>query len=260
MIFIQNEKQLRSLLPNIQMTVVGETSVFVKMLPFLEAAERALLIETNPLDGVPDDAVKDIEKICSAVVAFHAMASAARSLDCLLTPNGFAVVFNQNLLPSAKIGRHNPVGKLIEAMKYECVRGKAMLVHGLLNFETWRHTPAGLYFSAIPFSPLDAPEGIAYNEWYSRMIAATAVLFNNYLDASTRRPLIEAAFGAGSEELRRASVVIKNAILQIDRGAPFNVIAALLYSVEQVIAEEIGVAKHDHKPFENKKNSHGYFF
>ena len=103
---ITSSEQLDALLPNIQVTVTGETPIFDKLSPFLEATEK-WLIETFTSDrtfsticGYAED--NPTKVLARQIVCYEAFRRALPHLDVILTPNGFGIVNNQNIVPASK--------------------------------------------------------------------------------------------------------------------------------------------------------------
>ena len=103
---ITSNEQLDALLPNIQVTVTGETPIFDKLSPFLDATEK-WLIETFTSDrtfsticGYAED--NPTKVLARQIVCYEAFRRALPHLDVILTPNGFGIVNNQNIVPASK--------------------------------------------------------------------------------------------------------------------------------------------------------------
>ena len=103
---ITSSEQLDALLPNIQVTVTGETPILDKLSPFLDATEK-WLIETFTSDrtfsticGYAED--NPTKVLARQIVCYEAFRRALPHLDVILTPNGFGIVNNQNIVPASK--------------------------------------------------------------------------------------------------------------------------------------------------------------
>lgn len=142
------EETLRELLPNIQMTVEGEVSIFDKMQPFLSQALNFLEgnFEISACAILPADKVRD-------VLVVRAFREAAPSLDCVLTPNGFAVVFNEHMMPSAKIQGKKPLDRMLESLAEREFNLSVELVSALLLDEGWAKTSTAAVFGGTLFTP-----------------------------------------------------------------------------------------------------------
>ncbi|MCM1142975.1 MAG: hypothetical protein NC453_30795, partial [Muribaculum sp.] len=87
---ISNDEQLRSLIPNQLVTVKGETSLFDKLVPFLDLAEEWVKTTFtseptfNTICGYTDS--NPIRQLTARLVVADAMRRAIPSLDVVLTP------------------------------------------------------------------------------------------------------------------------------------------------------------------------------
>ena len=106
MLLITTNEQLTALLPNIAVTVKGETPLIDKLAPFLNAAEQwaietfissAMLAEINTREETDS-----LRSITTQVVVYEAFRCALPHLDVVLTPNGFGIVNNTNIAPASK--------------------------------------------------------------------------------------------------------------------------------------------------------------
>ena len=106
---ITTDEQLRLLIPNVLATAEGEPTLIEKLYPFLETAEQ-WAIDTFVPEAIFDEIAADdgfgpnerfrypLEKL----VACQAYMTAIPSLDLVLTPNGFGIVSNQNIVPASR--------------------------------------------------------------------------------------------------------------------------------------------------------------
>ena len=103
---ITSDNDLRRYLPNAFATVEGEAPFYDKVLPWMEAAERWLLMQfigdefADALIAMEDD--EPLKMTACSVVAHEALMRAVPSLDLVLTPNGFGIVSNQNVAPASR--------------------------------------------------------------------------------------------------------------------------------------------------------------
>ncbi|MBQ7941429.1 MAG: hypothetical protein IJ328_03350 [Muribaculaceae bacterium] len=114
---------LRQYIPNVFATVDDEISLYDKLSPFLDVAESWLeqnITSPTVLDKI---AVGNRDSLFANVAMFvvsHAFAAAIPSLDLVLTPNGFGIVSNNNVVPASK----ERVERLINSLytvKYQCL-------------------------------------------------------------------------------------------------------------------------------------------
>ena len=167
---ITSNEQLDALLPNIQVTVTGETPIFDKLSPFLDAAEK-WLIETFTSDrtfsticGYAED--NPTKVLARQIVCYEAFRRALPHLDVILTPNGFGIVNNQNIVPASKERINRLLDTLLENRDAALLQVQALLCS---NSE-WLSTSQALFFRAtmfpnmevtlrLPSSPFGGKEG-----------------------------------------------------------------------------------------------------
>ena len=114
---ISNDDQLRTYLPNTLTTVEGEQSLYDKMALYVRKAEAWLtrnfvgevLMDTIAALGETDP----LRILCCHIVATDAFRRTIPSLDLILTPNGFGIVSNQNVVPASA----DRVKRLIDALR-----------------------------------------------------------------------------------------------------------------------------------------------
>ena len=96
---ITSDTILRQYITNTMVTVEGEITLFQKMTPELIIAESWFTQNVTPLSYITGT---DLTTIASKVVACHAFYAAIPQLDLILTPNGFGIVSNDNVVPASK--------------------------------------------------------------------------------------------------------------------------------------------------------------
>ena len=167
---ITSNEQLDALLPNIQVTVTGETPIFDKLSPFLEATEK-WLIETFTSDrtfsticGYAED--NPTKVLARQIVCYEAFRRALPHLDVILTPNGFGIVNNQNIVPASKERINRLLDTLLENRDAALLQVLALLCS---NSE-WLASSQAEFFRAtmfpnmevtlrLPSSPFGGKEG-----------------------------------------------------------------------------------------------------
>ena len=180
-LFVTDEEHLRSLLPNIQITVDGEVDVYSKMTPFLNLNHRRLFSQYE-LGFVPEESLP--LDILAPLEAFMAMISAAPSLDCVLTPNGFAVVYNQYMMPTAKLGSENPMSRMIESLKSAVFELELSLIERLTSCPEWMAISPFRSADATVFRLRELSEMFRCKSAFDIHAAASGVLFCQDLLAS----------------------------------------------------------------------------
>ncbi len=275
---ITTDAQLRSLIPNQLVAVKGETSLFDKLVPFLDLAE-AWVKETftseptfNTIAGYADN---NAIKIATArLVVADAMRRAIPSLDVVLTPNGFATVGTQNLVAASKMRVDRLVGSML-THRDDCI---VALLPSLPGASKWLSSSQATFFGGTLFPTLEIVEqcpGNATTKW-ERYLELRPQLVD--LEASLAEEWFspELMSALRSENLRsdlteeRAVVVrqVKGQLVGYLKGGSFNSrrladIVNYIRQREEEFAEWHGseTAKLFAPPvFRNKKKSSGYFF
>lgn len=152
---ITSSEQLDALLPNIQVTVTGETPILDKLSPFLEATEK-WLIETFTSDrtfsticGYAED--NPTKVLARHIVCYEAFRRALPHLDVILTPNGFGIVNNQNIVPASKERINRLLDTLLENRDAALLQVLALLCRS----SEWLSTSQALFFRATMFPNLE---------------------------------------------------------------------------------------------------------
>jgi len=188
---ITTDEQLRLLIPNVLATVEGEPTLIEKLYPYLETAEQ-WAIDTF----VPEEIFNEIAEANSfrpnerfrypleKLVACHAYMTAIPSLDLVLTPNGFGIVSNQNVVPASR----ERVDALITSLESQRDAAIEAFILRLSSRTDWRESAQGKYFGATMFPFLNLCRRLAIREhiWDSyqqlreRLIKVENVLAETY--------------------------------------------------------------------------------
>lgn len=143
MIFVTSQEILSKVFGNEVVAVEGERSLFDKITFELEQSEHWLVEE------VVGDMVAQIEvgtslaNACVTCVACDAMRRAIPSLDLILTPNGFGVVQNANVVPASK----ERVERLIESMQIRRDTALNTIIKMLMREEGWQDSEQRQWFA-----------------------------------------------------------------------------------------------------------------
>lgn len=188
---ITTDDQLRLLIPNVLATVEGEPTLIEKLYPYLETAEQWAID-----NFVPEDIFNEIASADSStpnerfryplekLVACHAYMTAIPSLDLVLTPNGFGIVSNQNIVPASR----ERVDALITSLESQRDAAIEALIIRLSSRSDWQQSDPGKYFAATMFPFLNLCRRLAIREhlWDSyqqlreRLIKIENVLADTY--------------------------------------------------------------------------------
>ncbi|MCM1310836.1 MAG: hypothetical protein NC301_07425 [Bacteroides sp.] len=153
---ITNNDALRALIPNQLITVKGETSLFEKLVPFIDAAEQWIQVEftgSKIFDDICALGSGNIRWLTAARLAVaDAMKQALPSLDVVFTANGLATVGTQNLVAASKAR----VDRLMASMAELRDEAIDMLLRLLPEFEGWNSTRQAEFFGATLFPNFNA--------------------------------------------------------------------------------------------------------
>lgn len=203
---ITDNATLLRLLPNVVTSVEGETPLIDKLAPWLSQAEQWVcdtFTGATVLDAIiaEDPAESEWQQVAMLITA-EAMRLAIPSLDVVLTPNGFGIVSNQNVVPASK----ERVERLINSMR----SGRDLYIDYLLDSlsarEDWHQTKQRDWFcQTLLQSPRDAELGVYGPDW-------TGDRWEAFLELRERARNIEAAIAerwvseALMERLRQAII------------------------------------------------------
>lgn len=152
---ITSSEQLDALLPNIQVTVTGETPILDKLSPFLNATEK-WLIETFTSDrtfsticGYAED--NPTKVLARQIVCYEAFRRALPHLDVILTPNGFGIVNNQNIVPASK----ERINRLLDTLLENRDAALLQFIPLLYAASQWNKSEQCKFFAATMFPNME---------------------------------------------------------------------------------------------------------
>lgn len=134
-------------IPNILAEVDGETPLFSKLEPFINAAK--IWLEQHFL-GSDDFLSTAHNEYALRILVVKAFADALPSLDIVVTPTGLAVIHTDNLVPASK----DRTGRLLESLQSYLRANIAILVDCCRSYEAWRKSDIGAYFCSSFLSSL----------------------------------------------------------------------------------------------------------
>ena len=180
---ITNDEQLRTLIPHVFATVEGEPTLIEKIYPFLETAEQ-WAIDTFVSEEVYPQLTETELAALTKLVAYHAFMSAVPSLDLVLTPNGFGIVSNTNVVPASK----ERIDRLQSSLETERDSNINQLILRLSAHPEWCESQQGKYFASTMFPFLNLCHRLAirehlwenYQKLHDRLIKIEAVLADTY--------------------------------------------------------------------------------
>lgn len=160
---ISTDEQLRNYLPNALSTVEGESSLYEKIEPYLRKAETWLtrnFLGEDFMCGMEAAPETDaLRALCCHITALDALRRAVPSLDLILTPNGFGIVSNQNIVPASA----DRVNRLIESLLSNRDDLASDLLLTLARRPDWLETEQASYFGASLWPCLDLGPLAGYN-------------------------------------------------------------------------------------------------
>ena len=279
---ITTDAQLRMLIPNVLATVEGEPTLIEKLYPYLETTEQ-WAIDTFVPETIFDEIAEadsfgpnerfrfPLEKL----VACHAYMTAIPSLDLVLTPNGFGIVSNQNVVPASR----ERVERLITSLEAQRDSAIEALILRLSSREEWRESSQGKYFAATMFPFLNLCRRLAISEhiWHSyqqlhdRLIKIENVLAETYFSQEQMQVFRIHVITQGRTATQLEDQVIRSLqSYELQLLTDIQVHPQCYYDLVNIIREheEVFPAWHSstvaelYKPkvFENKKNSSAYWF
>ena len=148
---ITTNEQLTALLPNIAVSVEGEMPLIDKLTPFLNTVEKWISDAFtsgsvfNDITTLPED--NELRVATTQVVVYEAFRRALPHLDVILTPNGFGIVSNSNIVPASK----ERITRLLDALLDNRDAAIAQLLDILSQQSDWLATSQAEFFRATMF-------------------------------------------------------------------------------------------------------------
>lgn len=291
---IATDKDIRAFIPNTLVTVKGEATLSEKLSSFIALSETWLassfigdslydtLCKMTEVGGGDDEGngVKcdgtytQIRQRCQAIVCYDAFMRAIPSLDLILTPNGFGIVNNSNVVPASR----ERVERLIASMEASRDKEIAMLLKLLPKVEEWMGCTQYGYFMSTLFCNLDVCNILGtrehtwdgYVELRDQIMNIEMQLAEAYFsDALMEALRAESITGTFTHPLRRhVTMNIRSYITALIRGRDIH--TQYLFDIVNVIREQPEVFPewhsstlpmlYDFSHFENRRNSTAYFF
>ena len=175
---INNDQQLRELIPNVFSNVKGEAPLFEKLAPFLSSAEQWLIRNFasqktfNTICGYTDD--NQTKTTAERIIVCEALRNAVPSLDLVLTPNGFGVVSNQNIAPASK----ERVARLINSLTAQRDDLLEVFMPMLVGASKWKESEQYRFFSATLFPNINLSTlcGFNSNRWEKYLVLREQII------------------------------------------------------------------------------------
>ncbi len=155
MSLITSNEQVNALLPNVQVTVTGETPLIDKLSPFLSATEKWLsdvFTSGAVFDTICQLAEENALRVATTqAIVYEAFRRAVPHLDIILTPNGFGIVSNTNIAPASK----ERINRLLEALLDNRDAALSQVLSLLPAESGWLGTKQAQFFAATMFSNME---------------------------------------------------------------------------------------------------------
>ena len=273
MYLITSDEQLRPYLPNALKTVAGEMSFFDKLSADLHASEMWLtahFITPQLLETLAEEQKEVALTLTRRIVVSDALLRAVPQLDLVLTPNGFGIVSNQNVVPASK----DRVDRLMANL--ELVRDRALqeLLPMLPSIPDWAQAS---YFGATLFPFLDIAPLLGHRDHFwarhqdyqPRLVQMEQELADKFISTALYQRLRLAQLN-GSYSIVEADLInrLRAVELALLRGEPLPIhelhsMVTLIRSNPEDFPEwatSSTAALYTDQSFHNKKQSSGYWF
>ena len=269
---ITSDEQLRRYLPNAFATVEGEAPFFEKVLPWLEAAERWLLMQFigDEFAGALIDMEENepLKMTACSVVAHEALMRAVPSLDLVLTPNGFGIVSNSNVAPASR----DRVTRLVKSLEESRDIAISQMLQYLFQNEQWCATSKRRWFTATLFPNIDLAElcGVTERRWANYLSLRLRAVDIEQRIAEERNEVIGINWSFSLHDRLHMQVIEQLRSIEVSalQGNALNIqalrdIVDMMRKNEKIFPEFAAsdTAKLFTPPiFENKKKANGYWF
>ena len=280
---IDSNSTLLMFFSNVLDTAEGERDLFDKLSPELQVSEQwiqdtftgsAIYATYEGMEPWPF-----IKHLMGGAISYDALLRAVPRLDLFLTPNGFGVVSNQNVAPASK----ERVERLISNLERERDKFIHQLLLTLSQTYDWRDSEPFKAWSATLFPNLAVVENCGLK----------TPLYSTYLELRPRIEEIENEISAnfvGDEQMQNFRLWcagVRDNIGQTHHSTYLQVIDKLRTSIVRMLADNhphvrllqdaVNIIRNNPEIFplwhtspihelfelphyENKKDSHGYWF
>lgn len=161
---ISSNEILQKYVPNTLKAVAGERSLFDKIAYHLQQSETWLsqtFLSSKVLEKlIGEGDSSPLLHHCRMAVAADAMLHAVPQLDLILTPNGFGIVNNQNIVPASK----ERVDRLLAGLEKLRDDALTIILSMLPAAHQWTDSEQFRYFAATMFADLDTIQHLGYTE------------------------------------------------------------------------------------------------
>lgn len=275
---ITTDEQLRTFVPNVFASVAGEPTFYQKLEPFLLSAESwtaQQLTGSAALDEISLMPPEHIERhLLSVIIVSEAFRQAVPSLDLVLTPNGFGIVSNTNVVPASK----ERIVRLVDTLESTRDDAISSLLPYLDKLDSWANTEQQERFKAtlFPLPSMIVKLGYSTKIWqsYLSVLNQLAIVETEIAEQwlSPEYMQLLRSYGLNESEApapdRRILDGVRRAVLSAVKNSrlPVPLLDSLVNYIighpeEYQVWHESDTAKLFNPPvFVNKKESHGYFW
>ena len=282
---ITSNEQLNALLPNIQVTVTGETSLIDKLSPFLAATEKWLsdvFTSETVFDTICQFAEEDaLRAATTQAVVYEAFRRAIPHLDVILTPNGFGIVSNTNIVPASK----ERINRLLDALLDNRDAALSQVLALLSGHDSWLTTSQAEFFRATMFPNMEVTlhfpkpseskwelylalreKAIAIEQFYAAQYISVDLMdvLRSEVQSGLYRSMLHQKICRilQAVEIRCLNSTDPTAWMHNEHGALFDIVNTIQNNPEEFPEWHSSATAELYTPpiFENKKESKGFWF
>ena len=285
MSLITSNEQLNALLPNIQVTVTGETPLIDKLSPFLSATEKWLsdvFTSESVFDTICQYAEENALRVATTqAVVYEAFRRAVPHLDIILTPNGFGIVSNTNIAPASK----ERINRLLDALLDNRDAALSQVLSLLPAESGWLGTKQAQFFAATMFPNMEVTlrlpkpsEGrwklyltlrektIGIEQFFAAQYLSVELMdvLRSEVQSGQYRSMLHQKICRilQAVEIRCLNSTDPSSWMQFEHGALFDIVNTIQNNPEEFPEWHSSATAELYTPpiFENKKESKGFWF
>ena len=282
---ITSNEQLNALLPNIQVTVTGETPLIDKLSLFLATTEKWLsdVFTSQPvLDTICQFAEEDALRVATTqAVVYEAFRRAVPHLDIILTPNGFGIVSNTNIAPASK----ERINRLLDALLDNRDAALSQVLSLLPAESGWLGTKQAQFFAATMFPNMEVTlrfpkpsegrwklyltlreKAIGIEQFFAAQYLSVELMdvLRSEVQSGQYRSMLHQKVCRilQAVEIRCLNSTDPSSWMQFEHGALFDIVNTIQNNPEEFPEWHSSATAELYTPpiFENKKESKGFWF
>ena len=282
---ITSNEQLNALLPNIQVTVTGETPLLDKLSPFLAATEKWLIDTftsertfTTICGYVEDNPTKVLAR---EIVGYEAFRRALPHLDVILTPNGFGIVSNTNIAPASK----ERINRLLDTLLDNRDAALLQFIPLLYSASQWNKSEQCKFFAATMFPNMEVTlrfpkpsesrwklylalreKAIVIEQFFAAQYLSVELMdvLRSEVQSGQYRSMLHQKICRilQAVEIRCLNSTDPTAWMHFEHGALFDIVNTIQSNPEEFPEWHSSATAELYTPpiFENKKESKGFWF